>query len=77
MRYLDSEEAERDMSKLLARVALGEEIVIVRGGMPVARLVPNSDRPARRVAGEDVGKVVITDDFDAPLPESLLLEFES
>jgi antitoxin (DNA-binding transcriptional repressor) of toxin-antitoxin stability system len=46
-------------------------------GRPVARLVPYDARPARRTAGQDAGTVVIAEDFDAPLPEELLAEFES
>jgi prevent-host-death family protein len=70
-------EAKTHLSRFLARVATGEEIVIAKAGKPVARLVPYARQPARRVAGEDAGKVNIAEDFDAPLPDDLLAEFES
>lgn len=70
-------EAKTHLSRFLERVAAGEDIVIAKAGKPVARLVPFARRPTRRVAGEDVGKVNIADDFDAPLPDDLLAEFES
>jgi prevent-host-death family protein len=70
-------EAKTHLSRLLERVEKGEEVVIARVGMPVARLVPYSERLAHRVAGEDVGAVIIADDFDAPLPGDLLAEIES
>jgi prevent-host-death family protein len=74
---LNVHEAKTHLSRLLERVATGEEVVIAKAGRPVARLIPYSERPTRRVAGEDAGKVVIAEDFDAPLPDDLLAEFES
>jgi prevent-host-death family protein len=68
-------EAKTTLSKLLARVSNGEEIVITRRGEEVARLVPIR-RPAGRHFGIDRGRYVVPDDFDAPLPEDLLTAFE-
>lgn len=68
-------EAKTTLSKLLKRVEGGEVIVINRDGKPVAKLVP-VDEVERRVLGQDVGKFKVPDDFDAPLPESLLEAFE-
>ena len=42
----------------------------LRGGQPVAKLVPYRV-PARRELGFDAGVVTVTDDFDAPLPTDL------
>ncbi len=69
-------EAKTHLSRLLARVEGGEEVVIARAGRPIARLVPISERPDRRVAGTARGKITITPDFEAPLPDSVLREFE-
>jgi prevent-host-death family protein len=69
-------EAKTHLSRLLARVERGEEIVIERGNRPVARLLPYAPRSAQRVLGGDRGRVRIADDFDAPLPEAVLAEFE-
>ena len=69
-------EAKTHLSKLLARVREGEEIIIAKAGSPVARLVPVVDRPARRLPGSAKGKVAIAPDFDAPLPEGIMQEFE-
>ena len=68
-------EAKTHLSKLLRRVAAGEEIVIARGGRPVARLVPY-ERSALRQLGRDRGQVRIASDFDAPLPAEILRDFE-
>lgn len=69
-------EAKTHLSRLLRRVAAGEEIVITRGRTPVARLVP-VDPAARRELGFDRGKVRVDPDFDAPLPEEILRDFEA
>jgi prevent-host-death family protein len=70
-------EAKTHLSRLLVRVEAGEEIVIARSGRPIARLVPYEPPPGERVLGEDRGKVILSDDFDAPLPEDILAAFES
>jgi prevent-host-death family protein len=68
-------EAKTHLSRLLRRVALGEEIVISRGGEPIARLVPAQHRKTRRL-GLDRGRFDVPDDFDSPLPKEVLEEFE-
>lgn len=59
-------EAKTHLSRLLARVAAGERIVIARAGKPVAILAP-IDQPAPRLPGHD--RIVFHPDFDEPLPE--------
>jgi prevent-host-death family protein len=61
-------EAKTHLSRLIERVEAGEEITIARAGRPVARLVPMRQREPRR-PGLWKGKVIISPDFDAPLPE--------
>jgi prevent-host-death family protein len=67
-------EAKTHFSKLLQRVAEGEEITIARAGVPVARLVPVKSLNKARPLGMDRGKISIADDFDS-LPDDLLKEF--
>lgn len=69
-------EAKTHLSKLLRKVAAGEEIVIARAGKPVARLVPVEMQP-RRVFGIDRGRFEVPEDFNAALPEDVLWDFES
>lgn len=69
-------EAKTNLSKLLARVSAGEEIIITRAGTPVARLVAINPQPRQRKLGSAAGKIHIAPDFDAPLPEEVLAEFE-
>jgi prevent-host-death family protein len=68
-------EAKTNLSKLLERVAAGEEITITRRGEEVARLVPAQPATARRF-GLDRGRWVVPDEFDAPLPDEVLTAFE-
>jgi prevent-host-death family protein len=69
-------EAKTNLSKLLERTANGEEIIIAKAGVPVARLVPIVAPPTERPLGSERGIVRIADDFDAPLPADLLDAFE-
>lgn len=54
---------------------MGEEVVITRRGEAVAILAPPPNQPPLRF-GIDEGRFVVPDDFDAPLPDELLAEFE-
>ena len=73
---LNVHEAQIQLAQLLERVRQGEEIIIAEAGRPVARLVL-IDRPtAPRVPGSAKDQGVIADDFDTPLPESILGDFE-
>ena len=76
MTQVNIHQAKTHLSRLLARVAAGEEIVIAKAGKPIARLVPVELPGQDRVAGGDEGQVWIADDFDVPLPEEVLREFE-
>jgi prevent-host-death family protein len=68
-------EAKTHLSRLLQRVAQGEEVTIARAGVPVARLVAVENKPKIRPLGFARGEVWIADDFDAPLPDDLLAAF--
>ncbi len=68
-------EAKTHLSRLLDRVAAGEEVTIAKAGKPVARLVPVA-KPGRRALGGDAGRVILGDDFDAPLPDDVIADFE-
>jgi len=76
MKEVNVHEAKTHLSRLLARVAAGEEIIISKAGKPVARLVPFHGPRKKRVSGMDRGKVWIADDFDAPLPPEIQKLFE-
>lgn len=65
-------EAKTHLSRLLADVAGGAEVVITSRGREVARLVPP---PRPRTVGLDVGRLVVPEDFDSPLDSDLTALF--
>ncbi len=69
-------EAKTSLSKLVERVEAGEEIVIARGGIPVAKLVALAPSRSPRRLGLLDGRFTIPDDFNRPLPETVLKAFE-
>ncbi|MGH7551386.1 MAG: type II toxin-antitoxin system Phd/YefM family antitoxin [Gemmatimonadota bacterium] len=75
MPIVNIHEAKTHLSRLLRRVAAGEEILIARSGEPVARLVPIGGERKRRL-GTDRGAFRVPDDFNAPLPDHVLEDFE-
>jgi prevent-host-death family protein len=76
MREVGVHEAKTQLSKLLREVETGAEILIMRGNEPVARLVP-ARPPRTRAMGIDKGRFTVPDDFDAPLPDALLDDFDA
>ena len=62
-------EAKTHLSKLLERVALGEEVIIAKAGTPVAKLVRFDVEPKTRVFGSAKGEFTVPDDFNEPDPE--------
>jgi prevent-host-death family protein len=69
-------EAKAKLSELVARAAAGEEIIVARNGLPIAKIVPlresaptEQEMLQARGYGLDRGLIWIADDFDAPLPE--------
>lgn len=77
MLQVNIHEAKTHLSRLLARVAEGEEVVIARSGRPVARLTRYEGAESRgRILGRDAGLFEVPDDFDEPLPDDVLEGFE-
>ncbi len=70
-------EAKTQFSRLLTRVEGGEEVIIAKAGKPVAKLVPISTLPSQRLPGTAKGKILVHDNFDEPLPDSVMKAFES
>jgi prevent-host-death family protein len=68
-------QAKTHLSRLLQRVAEGEEVIIARAGEPVARLVRIQPEQTTRPLGMDRGSVIVPDDFNDPLLPELLAQF--
>ena len=77
MEKVNIHEAKTHLSRLVERAERGEEIIIARSGRPVARLVPLEGQERPRVFGRMRGKIRVADDFDAPLPDEILDQFEN
>ena len=76
MKRVNIHEAKTELSKLVERAEAGEEIIIARAGKPAAKLVSLARARRRRRLGLLDGKFKIPDDFNEPLPESVLRAFE-
>ena len=62
---------------LLDRVEAGERLVVVRGGRPVAELRPvTTALLTPRPFGLAAGAFAVPNEFDVPLPDEILQEFE-
>ncbi|MBY0431785.1 MAG: type II toxin-antitoxin system prevent-host-death family antitoxin [Rhodospirillales bacterium] len=60
-------DAKTNLSRLVERARLGEEVVIAKDGQPVARLVAVDPAGTHRPVGAYAGRIVMHHDFDAPL----------
>lgn len=64
-------EAKTRLSQLVERAHAGEDVVIARNGMPVARLVPVASRNRLGgIHGALAGRIHFADDFDE-LPDDI------
>ncbi len=70
MRHANIHEAKTAFSALIKDVQAGEEVVIAKAGVPVARLVPVIPEGDKRELGYDQGLPFrIAPDFDTFVPE--------
>ncbi len=75
MHVVNVHQAKTELSRLLARVEAGEDVVIARRGQPVARLVA-CKVPVKRQPDVLKGQIVVPDTFFDPLPEEELAAWE-
>lgn len=69
-------EAKTQLSKLLAEVEKGREVVVARNGRPVAKLIPFPAVLKKRLRLDTwKGKIWVSPDFDAPLSDEELKEW--
>jgi prevent-host-death family protein len=69
-------ETKTHLSRLLERVAMGEEVIIAKAGTPVAKLVRFEMEPKTRVFGSAKGEFTVPDDFNDTDPEIEALFYE-
>ena len=75
MPIVNVHQAKTQLSRLLVQVEAGEEVVIARRGVPVARLV-RCNLHAKRKFGAMKGALLVDDGFFDPLPEEELRAWE-
>ena len=68
--------AKTNLSKLIARVEAGEEIILARGRLPVAKLVPVRASMPKRRFGALKGLLKVGPEFFQPLPDDDLKAWE-
>ncbi len=76
MKQVNIHEAKTGLSKLVERAEAGEDVVIARAGRPVVKLVALTKARTPRRLGPLDGRFKIPDDFNKPLPASVLRAFE-
>ena len=69
-------EAKTHLSRLVEQAAAGTEVIIAKAGKPIARLVPLESKPLAKKLGMLKGVIRVPKDFNAPLPDHVLAEFE-
>jgi prevent-host-death family protein len=69
-------EAKTHLSRLIDEVAAGAEIIIAKAGKPAARLSPISAPVKKKNLGQLRGKIKVADDFNMPLDNDVLAQFE-
>jgi len=72
MLIINIHQAKTTFSKLIEAAMHGEEIIIAKAGKPVARLMPITEVKPKRKPGALKGKIKMSADFNAPLPDDLL-----
>ena len=71
------DEIKQDLPAYLQRVEAGETLVITKAGKPMAEIKPITPIHKRlRPFGLCTGEFIVPDDFDAPLPDNIVQEFE-
>ena len=76
MSYVNVHTAKTTLSKLIARVQEGEEIIIARGSDPVAKLVAFELPHSKRKFGALRGKVTVPESFFEPLDSDELTSWD-
>jgi prevent-host-death family protein len=71
MPTVDIYEAKMQLDELINSAAAGEEVILAKSGIPLARLIPivPVSTPIIRKPGSMKGRIWNADDFDAPLPD--------
>ena len=75
MRLINIHEAKTKLSRIAEDVAAGEEIIVAKAGKPKMKLIPIDNSKKKIIFGALKGKINISEDFDAPLPQTIINDF--
>lgn len=76
MKSVNIYDAKSRLSQLVDKAAAGEDVVVSRDGKPLVRITRLESAKRAIRFGLLQGKVIVAADFDAPLPQSVLSDFE-
>jgi len=81
MTTISIDEIQNDVGQYFDRVQAGETLLVTKSGQPVAEIIPATHSPedlelTPRPYGLAKGEFVVPDDFNDPLPEDILRDFE-
>jgi antitoxin (DNA-binding transcriptional repressor) of toxin-antitoxin stability system len=77
MSTISVQDIQSDPAAFLRRVEAGEAFVVVQGQRPLAEVRPLAAGASQpRPFGLCAGQFTVPDDFDRPLPDDMLTEFE-
>lgn len=77
MRNINTLETKTHFPKLVDAAMQGKKIVIAKAGEPPARLIPLCEAARKIQFGRMQGEIKIAENFDVPLPESIMAAFEN
>lgn len=69
MQNIDINQAKKRLPELVEKTMSGDEIIITKGGQPIAKLVGIPKREKQRQFGTAKGLIKISDYFDKPLED--------
>jgi antitoxin (DNA-binding transcriptional repressor) of toxin-antitoxin stability system len=70
------DDIQQDLLYYLKQINFGETVLILQADKPIAELKPVSGSKILRPFGLCEGEFTVPDDFDEPLPENIIQEFE-
>jgi prevent-host-death family protein len=77
MKPVNIYDAKTRFSELVDKAAAGDDVIVSRNGKPLVRITRLEGERKRRIKfGTLKGKIKLSADFDAPLPEEVLAGFE-
>lgn len=77
MKPINIYDAKTRFSELVDKAAAGNDVVVSRNGRPIAKITRlEGDQKQRIKFGTLKGKIKLRADFDAPLPDEILADFE-